>query len=130
MCKDKKVGILKEKKMSIIVENAKDLLNETRSSVKENLFMKDSIIILSEKLTPYIYSMKDGNTVEDKVNIFLIMGMFASKTITLEKAAELADKTIWEFIDILKKYDIPWGEITEEGAEMDDIAIAKLSEGV
>lgn len=116
--------------MNIIVEKTKDLMKESRLSVKETLFMKDSVIILSEKLTPYIYSLKDGNTIEDKVNIFLIMGMFASKTITLEKAAELADKTIWEFLDILKKYDIPWGEATEEGAEMDDMAIAKLSEGV
>ena len=101
--------------MNIIVENTKNLMDESRLSVKESLFMKDSVIILSEKLTPYIYSMKDGNTIEDKVNIFLIMGMFASKTITLEKAAELADKTIWEFLDILKKYDSPWGEATEEG---------------
>lgn len=116
--------------MNIIVEKTKDLIKESQLSVKETLFMKNSVIILSEKLTPYIYSLKDGNTIEDKVNIFLIMGMFASKTITLEKAAELADKTIWEFMDLLEKYDIPWGEATEEGVEMDDIAIAKLSEGV
>lgn len=96
----------------------------------EALFMKDSVITLSDKLTPYIYTMKDGNTVEEKVNIFLIIGMFVSKTISLEKAAELADKSIWDFVDILKRYQIPWGEYTEEGAELDEIAITKLSEGV
>lgn len=115
--------------MSILFENTKQLMKESRLSVKETLFMKDSVITLSEKLTPYIYSLKDGNTIEDKVNIFLIMGMFVSKTISLEKAAELADKSIWEFIDILKKYEIPWGEYTEEEAELDEIAITKLSEG-
>ena len=57
--------------------------------------MKDSVITLSDKLTPYIYTMKDGDTIEDKVNIFLIVGMFASKTISLEKAAELAGKSIF-----------------------------------
>ena len=68
--------------------------------------MKDSVITLSDKLTPYIYTMKDGDTIEDKVNIFLIVGMFASKTISLEKAAELAGKSICDFVDFFKKYQI------------------------
>lgn len=91
--------------------------------------MKDSVITLSDKLTPYIYTMKDGDTIEDKVNIFLIVGMFASRTISLEKAAELAGKSIWDFVDFLKKYQIPWGEYTEDGAELDNISIEKLSKG-
>lgn len=92
--------------------------------------MKDSMVTLSDKLTPYIYSMRDGNTMEDKVNIFLVIGMFVSKTISLEKAAELAGKSIWDFVDFLKKYQIPWGEYTEEAAELDDVAIAKFSERI
>lgn len=85
--------------------------------------MKDPVITLSDKLTPYIYTMKDGNTIEDKVNIFLIMGMFASKTISLEKASELTGKSICDFVDFLKKYQIPWGEYTEEGAETKNLSV-------
>ena len=50
--------------------------------------------------------------------------------ITLEKAAELADKSVWNFIDILKEHQIPWGEYTEEDMQMDEFAIKKLAGGM
>lgn len=92
--------------------------------------MKNSVITLSDKLTPYIYTLKDGNTIEDKANIAIVMGLFASKIISLEKAAELANENIWDFIDLLKMYNIPWGEYTKESAEMDSTTIDRLSKGV
>jgi predicted HTH domain antitoxin len=74
--------------------------------------------------------MSDGQSAEDKANIFMIIGMFTTKTVSLEKAAELAGKSIWDFIEILKKYDIPWGTYTQESQNLDDITIAKLTGGL
>lgn len=86
-------------------------------------------IRVSKDLIPYVCTMNAGETVTDKVNISLILGLFASQLVTLEKAAELAGKSIWDFMEILKTYHIPWSEYTEEEMQMDDIAIKKISGG-
>lgn len=85
---------------------------------------------VSETVMPYIYTMTDGESVGEKANIFMIIGMFATKTVSLEKAAELADKSVWDFVEILKKYNIPWGEYTKESSRLDDVALTKLKGGL
>lgn len=87
-------------------------------------------IKISEELVPYICTIRDGNTVSDKTNFSLILGLFASQVITLEKAAELAGKSVWDFMEILKTYHIPWGEYTKDEMQMDDIAIEKIAGGL
>lgn len=86
-------------------------------------------IKISQELVPYICTIKDGETVTDKVNLSLILGLFASQVITLEKAAELAGKSVWDFMEILKSYHIPWGEYTEDEMQMDEIALDKIAGG-
>jgi len=54
--------------------------------------------------------MKEGKTTDEKVTLYVAIGMFLSKHVTLAKAAELAQKNIWEFVGILKALGIPWGE--------------------
>lgn len=91
----------------------------------------DSLNIkISDELVPYICTMRDGETVTDKVNLSLILGLFASQLVTLEKAAELAGKSVWDFMEILKSYHIPWGEYTEEEMQLDDDVINKLMGGL
>lgn len=84
---------------------------------------------LSEDLIPYLYTIKEGKTVGEKVTLSVVIGLFLSKTITLEKAAELSNKSIWDFMDVLKEQQITWGEYSEENFQMDDLAINRLSEG-
>lgn len=84
-------------------------------------------IVVPEELAPYLYTIKDGTTLNDKATLSVILGLFAAKTITLEKAAELAGKNILDFIDILKDYQIPWGEYGKEELEMDEAALEKLA---
>ena len=86
-------------------------------------------IQISKEILPYLYTMKDGETITEKTNLSLILGLFASKAVTLEKAAELSGKNIWDFIDILKKYQIPWGEYTEDSMLMDNNTMTKIAEG-
>ena len=94
--------------------------------------MKGNVLnwTVSETVTPYIYTMADGESVEEKANIFMIIGMFTTKTVSLAKAAELAGKSIWDFVEILKKYGISWGEYTPESSRLDDVALAKLTGGL
>ena len=84
-------------------------------------------VTIPEELTPFLYTIKDGATLNDKAKLSIVIGLFLSKSVTLEKAAELAGKTIWEFMEILKSQDIPWGEHTEASLRMDDMALSKLT---
>ena len=86
-------------------------------------------ITISEDLVPYLYTLKDGKTVSDKITLSAVVGLFASKVVTLEKAAELTGKSVWDFIDILKAYGIPWSDYTEEDLQMDDMVLEKLAGG-
>lgn len=87
---------------------------------------KNIDVSISEDLVPFLYRIKDGKTVNDKLIISSVVGLFVSKIITLEKAGELTGNSIWDFIDILKFYHIPWGECTEEDLKMDEIALEKV----
>lgn len=91
--------------------------------------IKDADVAIPEKLVPYLCTIKDGKTVGDKAVLSVIIGLFASKIVTLEKAAELAEKSVWDFIDILQRYQIPWGEYTEEEFEMDNMVLDKIKGG-
>lgn len=84
---------------------------------------------ISETLSPYLYTMKDGKTMDDKVTISIVVGLFVSGIITLEKAAELAKESIWDFIDFLKLHNIPWGNYSQDELRMDDLSIDKLLGG-
>lgn len=97
---------------------------------RECVTMDSLNIKISDELVPYICTMRDGETVTDKVNLSLILGLFASQLVTLEKAAELAGKSVWDFMEILKSYHIPWGEYTEEEMQLDDDVINKLMGGL
>lgn len=55
-----------------------------------------------------------GMTLEDKLKLNLSIGFFVSKDISLGKAAQLAGKSLSEFIAILNRLSIPAVEYTEE----------------
>jgi predicted HTH domain antitoxin len=61
-----------------------------------------------------------GRTLEDKLKLNLSIGLFVSRDISLGKAAQLADKSLSEFAEILNQLSIPVVEYTEEMYE-DDI---------
>ena len=84
-------------------------------------------VAISNEFMPFILQMKDGKTPDEKVALSLATGMFLSKQATLAKAAELAHKSIWEFIDVLKAQGIPWGEHSEDSFFQDELTLSKLS---
>ena len=72
----------------------------------------------------------NGKNIEDKVRLSLAIGMFVDRTVTLERAAELAGKPLANFIDVLRSKKIPWMEYTAEHLEEDEQAIQKYVDGV
>ena len=82
---------------------------------------------LPSEFMPFLSLVKDGKTTDEKVVLSLAIGMFLSKQATLAKAAELAQKSIWEFVDVLKGQGIPWGEYTEDSLLMDELSLSKLA---
>ncbi|MCL1817221.1 MAG: UPF0175 family protein [Clostridiales bacterium] len=91
------------------------------------MLSKQFQVNLPDELMPFIRQMKDGTTTDEKVTLSLAVGMFLSKQATLAKAAELAQKSIWEFIDILKAQGVSWGEYNEDSYFLDELTLSKLA---
>lgn len=83
-------------------------------------------IKIYDDIIPIVNMLNAGNTIDEKVNVSIAIGLFAGKMVTLARAAELSNLSLGEFIDILKDREIPWGEYTEEQEKMDDVAIKNL----
>ena len=67
-----------------------------------------------------------GSSWIEKETISIVLGLFASKTVTLEKAAELTGKSVWDFMDLLQQLGITWGEYTEEELSFDERSFNRL----
>lgn len=64
---------------------------------------------------------------KDDINVSLAIDAFVEKRVTLARAAELADKSLSEFIKILMRYNIPWMEYTQEAFLQDEEVLEELS---
>jgi predicted HTH domain antitoxin len=64
-----------------------------------------------------------GDNLEEKVNVSLAISLFVGKQVSLAKAADLANKSLTDFMDILKQVSIPWCEYTEDIKNADDLAV-------
>jgi len=67
-----------------------------------------------------------GNDINAKVKTSLAIGMYIEKRISLARAAELAGKSLAEFIDLLQAKNIPWMKYTEEHLEDDKQIIREI----
>ena len=86
----------------------------------EKIKLNDGVMTFINKLSFL------GDSLDDKVNVSLAISLFAGKQVSLARAAELSNKSLTEFMDILKKINIPWCEYSEEMKNSDDIAIQTI----
>lgn len=84
---------------------------------------------IPENLVPYLYTIKAGKDVSEKLVLNTVIGLFLAKTVTLEKAAELANRSVWDFVELLREQQIPWGEYSEDALRMDDLTLSKVADG-
>lgn len=74
---------------------------------------------------PYIENIDVGKTFNEKIKITLSISLFMTKAVSLERAAQLADKNISDFIDILISKNIYWHDYKTENMDLDNSAIRK-----
>ena len=67
-----------------------------------------------------------GGSLDERVNVSLAISLFVERQVSLARAAEFSNKSLTEFMDILKKSNIPWCEYTEEMKNTDDLAIKRF----
>ena len=72
--------------------------------------------------------MKKPEDVKRKMKMALAMLLFQEKSISLGKAAELADVSRVRFMDVLKEHGLPSYEYSEQDFERDRDAIVKYRE--
>jgi len=84
-------------------------------------------IFIKPEFYPYLVESKVIKTINEKVNLSIAIFLFTDKKVTLARAAEIADKSIREFIDILASHDILWAEYTKEHKVDDDETIANIN---
>lgn len=83
---------------------------------------------IPDELLHVIQKTGYGKSIDEKVKLSLSIGLFVEKSVTLERAAELAGIPLAQFIEILRVKKIPWMEFTEEHLEEDSFAIQKYVE--
>jgi predicted HTH domain antitoxin len=83
-------------------------------------------VSLPDDFLPLLNQRSGNMTLEDQVKVTLAVGLFLEKKATLARAAELAGKSLSDFIDYLRDRNISWMEYTEEDQNWDEMAIAKL----
>lgn len=81
---------------------------------------------LPEEFLPIINTM-EGTGIDNKIKETLAIGLFVERQVTLARAAELAGKSLSDFIELLRSKRIPWMEYTDEHLEDDRQVIQELS---
>lgn len=82
-------------------------------------------INLKDDFKEVFKSGSNGN-LNDNISTSLAIAAFIEKRVTLARAAELAEKSLAEFIEILLKYNISWMEYTDETFKEDQETLEKL----
>ncbi len=72
---------------------------------------------------PIIQSINFGNNLQDKIKLSLAIGLFLTKAVSLAKAADLAERSLSDFVDILTERGLFWAEYTDEHLRQDTDSI-------
>ena len=73
-----------------------------------------------------VFKSDSNSGFNENIETSLAIAAFIERRVTLARAAELADKSLSEFVKILTKYNIPWMEYTEENLEEDEEVLEEL----
>jgi len=83
-------------------------------------------VSLPAEFRPLLEQQGSGQNVDEMVTISLAIEMFLSKRVSLARAAQLAQQSLGEFIDILRAQNLPWMDYEAEDKHLDDMAIEKF----
>ena len=83
---------------------------------------------LSKDLIPLIEDLGLSKSLNDNITISIAIALFTSKSVSLARAAEIAEMNLVDFMDLLKNKNIPWNEYTEDEFRLDQIALRDLKD--
>ena len=78
---------------------------------------------LPNDLIPLIEDLGLSKSLNDNITITIAIALFTSKSVSLARAAEIAEMDLVDFMDLLKNKNIPWNEYTEDEFRLDRIAL-------
>ncbi|NHC41563.1 UPF0175 family protein [Bacillus sp. MM2020_1] len=81
---------------------------------------------LPDDVIQLINELGKGTTVVDSIKTSIAISLFVAKSVSLARAAEIANLSINDFIYVLQIKKIPWSEYTEESLNNDKETIADL----
>jgi len=85
---------------------------------------------LSNDLIPLIEDLGLSKSLNDNITISIAIALFISKSVSLARAAEIAEMDLVDFMDLLKNKNIPWNEYTEDEFRLDRIALKDFKDEV
>jgi predicted HTH domain antitoxin len=71
-------------------------------------------VMLPNTFLPVLQHLSKGESMDDVVRQSLSISLYVERAVTMERAAELSGLSLVDFIALLEKREIPWGEYTEE----------------
>jgi|GEM_PF-558471 len=71
-------------------------------------------IELPSDLIPVLDQLGTGKTTDERVKISIAIGLYTGNVISLARAAEVAGRSLGDFIDILRQRNISWVQYGEE----------------
>ena len=73
-----------------------------------------------------VFKSETEDVLNKNIEVSLAIAALIEKRVTLARAAELANKGLSDFINLLQKYNIPWMEYTEETFREDQEVLKEL----
>ena len=74
---------------------------------------------LPADLIPILDQLGAGQTIDDRVKISLAIGLYTSHVVSLARAAEIANQSLYDFIHILQQRQISWVQYDNEALAHD-----------
>ncbi len=87
---------------------------------------RNNAVIIPEDVLPLLDDLAHGDSLDENVRISIAISLFVAKSVSLARAAEIAELSLNDFIYTLKLKNIPWGEYTDEDIKEDEIALKDL----
>jgi predicted HTH domain antitoxin len=78
---------------------------------------------LSNDLIPLIEDLGLSKSLSGNITISIAIALFTSKSVSLARAAEIAEMDLADFMTLLKNKNIPWNEYTEDEFHFDQNAL-------
>ena len=78
---------------------------------------------LSNDLIPLIEDLGLSKSLDGNIKISIAIALFTSRSVSLARAAEIAEMELADFMTLLKNKNISWNEYTEDEFRLDKIAV-------